>query len=109
MDFILFMSILWIIYGVAGLLGFQNIPAKYEGYSWTIRYKRSSGIGWLIFVVPILTINLLIRIFSWPQYINLIMSILIGVISVSYSIYQEKKFNKLIADKQIELKDTVNT
>ena len=30
MNVLLFMSVFWILYGIAGLLGFQNIPAKYK-------------------------------------------------------------------------------
>ena len=35
MNVLLFMSVFWILYGIAGLLGFQNIPAKYKEHSWT--------------------------------------------------------------------------
>lgn len=96
MEVTLWLSILWLIYGIAGLFGVQNIPTKYKGYSWTLQYKQSAGMGWLILAVPSLASNLLIRIFSWPHYINLITILLSGVVSVCYSVYQGKKFNKRI-------------
>lgn len=69
MDVTLFLNIIWIIYGIAGLLGYQNIPKKYKGYSWTVQYKQ---------------------------------------FSIVYSIYQEKKFSKVLTAEQIEVKDAVN-
>lgn len=40
MGVILVLSIFWIGYGIVGLIGFQNIPAKYKGHSWTKDYIR---------------------------------------------------------------------
>ncbi len=108
MDVTFFLSIIWIIYGIAGLLGYQNIPEKYKGYSWTVQYKQLAGIGWLILAIPSFVSNFLIRIFTWPHYINLITIILSGAVSIVYSRYQEKKFSKILAAEQIEVKDTEN-
>ena len=38
MDVLLIMSIFWIGYGILGIFGIQNIPAKYKGHSWTKDY-----------------------------------------------------------------------
>ena len=95
MDITLFLNIIWIIYGIAGLLGYQNIPEKYKGYSWTVQYKQMAGISWLILAIPGIVSNILIRILAWPYYINLIAIILSGAVSIVYSRYQEKKFSKI--------------
>ena len=108
MDFTFFLNIIWIIYGIAGLLGYQNIPEKYEGYSWTVQYKQLVGISWLILAIPGIVSNFLIRIFAWPHYINIITLMLSGAVSIVYSIYQQKKFSKILDDEQIEVKGTVN-
>ena len=52
MNVILVMSVFWILYGIAGLLGFQNIPAKYKGHSWTKDYIRKQGVTWLVLGLP---------------------------------------------------------
>ena len=44
MNALLFMSVFWIIYGIAGIVGYQNIPSKYKGHSWTKDYIRCQGI-----------------------------------------------------------------
>lgn len=102
MDVTLILNIIWIIYGIAGLFGYQKISEKYEGYSWTVQYKQLAGIGWLILAIPSIVSNILIRIFTWPHYINLITIILSGAVSIVYSIYQEKKFSKILAAEQTE-------
>ncbi len=108
MDVTLFLSIIWVINGIAGLLGYQNIPEKFKGYSWTVQYKQMTGISWLILAIPSIVSNLLIRIFTWSHYINLITIILSGAVSIVYSIYQEKKFSKILVAEQIDVKDIVN-
>ena len=40
MKVLLFMSVFWTSYGIAGLFGYQNIPKKFEGYGWTKEYIR---------------------------------------------------------------------
>ena len=52
MGVILVLSIFWIGYGIAGLIGFQNIPAKYKGHSWTKDYIRKQGVTWLVLGLP---------------------------------------------------------
>ena len=52
MGVILVLSIFWIGYGIVGLIGFQNIPAKYKGHSWTKDYIRKQGVTWLVLGLP---------------------------------------------------------
>ena len=51
---LLFMGLVWLIYGAAGLLGFQNIPKTHQGHSWTKCYKRALGLSWLLLSIPCL-------------------------------------------------------
>lgn len=52
MNVLLYMSIFWIGYGILGLFGIQNIPAKFKGHTWTNAYKRTQGLNWLILGLP---------------------------------------------------------
>lgn len=40
---ILIMSAFWVIYGIAGILGFQVIRSEYRGHDWTKTYVRLLG------------------------------------------------------------------
>ena len=53
MDTIFAFGIVWVIYGFAGLLGFQvAIPKKAKARTWTKRYIRSQGLSWILLGVP---------------------------------------------------------
>ena len=45
---ILIMSAFWVIYGIAGILGFQVIRSEYRGHDWTKTYVRLLGASWLM-------------------------------------------------------------
>ena len=49
---ILIMSAFWVIYGIAGILGFQVIRSEYKGHDWTKAYVRLLGASWLMLGVP---------------------------------------------------------
>lgn len=49
---ILIMSVFWVIYGIAGILGFQVIRSEYRGHDWTKTYVRLLGASWLMLGVP---------------------------------------------------------
>ena len=52
MNVILIMSAFWVIYGIAGILGFQIIRSEYRGHRWTKTYVRLLGVSWLLLGVP---------------------------------------------------------
>ena len=52
MDVILMLSTFWVIYGIAGILGFQIIRSEYRGHRWTKTYVRLLGVSWLLLGVP---------------------------------------------------------
>ena len=52
MNVILIMSAFWVIYGIAGILGFQIIRSEYRGHRWTKTYVRLLGASWLMLGVP---------------------------------------------------------
>ena len=45
MNVILIMSAFWVIYGIAGILGFQVIRSEYKGHDWTKTYVRLLGVS----------------------------------------------------------------
>ena len=102
MKVLLFMSVFWTLYGVAGLLGYQNIPKKFKGYSWTKEYIRLQGITWLMLGVPLLMLYLIVKYFIPETNLNaelLVLSMLVLAIpSIVFTYKCEKKYEKMLKD-----------
>ena len=101
MKVLLFMSVFWSLYGIAGLLGFQNIPAKYKGYSWTKAYTRSQGLNWLILGLPWFGFYL-IRAFILTELdittgMFVVILLLLSIPALIVSIVLEKKYKAMLA------------
>ena len=97
MNIILLLGIAWTCYGVAGLLGYQNIRKKYAGYSWTRFYKRACGIAWLMESIPWIVLGILDTLYSFPFYIMVPTIILFAVPALLYSIRFTRKFDAKLA------------
>ena len=104
MQVMMFMSIFWILYGIAGLFGIQHIPAKYKGYSWTKKYIRHQGISWLMIGVPWFVLYLIYTFCTAYQNISDIIIILIAIMlaipSIIYTIIWTIKFDNLLSKEQ---------
>ena len=101
MNVILVMSAFWILYGIAGLLGFQNIPAKYKGHSWTKDYIHSQGLNWLILGLPWFGFYL-VRTFLLAEIdittgMSVIILLLLSIPALIVSIGMEKKYKVMLA------------
>ena len=101
MNVLLFMSVFWILYGIAGLLGFQNIPAKYKGHSWTKDYIRSQGLTWLILGLPWFGLYLVRSFLLAEANIttgqSVVILLLLSIPAVVVSIVYEKKYKAMLA------------
>lgn len=108
MKSILFISVFWILYGIAGILGFQNIPAKYRGHSWTKNYIRSQGLSWLILGLPWFGFYL-VRTFLLTEAVTTGMSVaimlLLSIPALIVSIVFEKKYKRMYRQQQSDFKD----
>ena len=102
MKVLLFMSAFWTLYGIAGLLGYQNIPKKFKGYSWTKDYILLQGITWLMLGVPLLILYIVVMCFIPETEINaelLVISMLVLAIpSIICTCKWEKKYEKMLKD-----------
>ena len=101
MQIVMYMSIFWILYGIAGLFGIQNIPSKYKGYSWTKEYIRSQGISWLLIGVPWFILYLVYTFCLIEMNIDrgviVLLIILLAVPSIIYTFKWDKKYRDLLA------------
>lgn len=102
MKVLLFMSVFWTLYGIAGLFGYQNIPKKFKGYSWTKEYIRLQGITWLMLGVPLLMLYFVVHYFIPEENLNaelLVFSMLVlASPSVIFTYKWEKKYEKMLKD-----------
>ena len=102
MNILLFMSVFWTLYGIAGLFGYQNIPKKFKGYSWTKEYIRLQGITWLMLGVPLLMLYLFVNHLIPEENLNaelLVLSMLVlASPSVVFTYKWEKKYEKMLKD-----------
>lgn len=102
MKVLLFMSVFWTLYGIAGLFGYQNIPKKFKGYSWTKEYIRLQGITWLMLGVLLLMLYLVVHYFIPEEKLNaelLVFSMLVlASPSVVFTYKWEKKYEKMLKD-----------
>ncbi|MBQ3111974.1 MAG: hypothetical protein IJC70_03800 [Firmicutes bacterium] len=100
MNVLLVMSIFWILYGIAGLLGYQNINKKYRGHSWTPDYIRCQGASWLMLGVPLLIFDRVLKLCFTNVHIGVGMMLTIVIIlaapSLIFTVIWEKKFNALL-------------
>ena len=104
MNVLLFMSVFWILYGIAGLLGFQNIPAKYKGHSWTKDYIHSQGLNWLILGLPWFGFYL-VRTFLLAEAdittgMSVVILLLLSIPALIFSVIYEKKYKAMLAAEQ---------
>lgn len=101
MNVLLFMSVFWILYGIAGLLGFQNIPAKYKGHSWTKDYIRSQGLNWFILGLPwfgfYLVRTFLLAEAAITSGMSVVILLLLSIPALILSVIYEKKYKAMLA------------
>lgn len=101
MSVILSLSIFWIAYGFVSLMGFQNIPTKYKGHSWTKNYVRNQGMTWLILGLTwlgfYLVRTLLLREANISTGISVLILIILAAPALIVSILLDKKYKALLS------------
>ena len=101
MGVILVLSIFWIGYGIVGLIGFQNIPAKYKGHSWTKDYIRKQGVTWLVLGLPWLGFYVARTFFLAEANIStgmaIVILLLLAVPALITTIILERKYKAMLS------------
>lgn len=97
MTVVLCLSVFWIIYGILGICGIQNIPEKYKGSDFEKEYKRYRGIGWLLLGIPMIVFWLVVHnvdISNKAPYV--IVMIVIALPAVIFDFVVDRKYKKLL-------------
>ena len=97
MNVILIMSAFWVIYGIAGILGFQVIRSEYKGHDWTKTYVRLLGVSWLMLGIPWLLFD---RI-AVHTAANLLCIILLALAmpSIVFTFFIDKKYRNILKNE----------
>ena len=110
MNVVMYMSLFWTLYGIAGLLGFQNIPAKFKGHSWTEEYTRKQGLTWLLLGLPYLILSLVITRF-FPELdgrhsVTSVAIIILGLPAFGYSVWLDRVYKARLKKELEEAKQS---
>ena len=102
---ILIMSAFWVIYGIAGILGFQIIRSEYRGHRWTKTYVRLLGVSWLMLGVPWLLFD---RIAAYTAAnigteVFCFILLVLAIPSIVFTFFIDKKYRNILENEQ---KDT---
>lgn len=95
---ILFSGVFCIVYGLAGLLGFQVIPEKYKGKGWTKKYIRFSGTSWLLLGIPWLILYLVLRGKELDALSVIILLVACGLPCLIYTFINERKYKAMLRE-----------
>lgn len=101
MDVILMLSTFWVIYGIAGILGFQIIRSEYKGHRWTKTYVRLLGVSWLMLGVPWLLFNRIAVDTAANIRTGLLCIILLALAmpSIVFTFFIDKKYRNILKNK----------
>lgn len=97
MNVLFVLGIVWTLYGIVGLLGWQRIAAKYKGHIWTKRYIRCLGISWLMLGIPSIVFSKLHEPGYNESFIPLMLCMMPSII---FTIIIEKKFSAKFKETQ---------
>ena len=102
MDVILMLSTFWVIYGIAGILGFQIIRSEYRGHRWTKTYVRLLGASWLMLGVPWLLFDR-IAVYTAANIGTCLLCIILLALampSIAFTCLIDKKYRNILKNEQ---------
>lgn len=85
------LGVFWLVYGILGILGIQNIPEKYKYQSWTQDYIRMNGIGMAIFGASWFILGFVLKALSLSVLQELGLVLLFSLPALGYALYADHK------------------
>lgn len=93
MDMIFAFGIVWTVYGIVGLLGFQAaIPKKFKEQPWTKRYIRTQGLGWILLGCSWIILAYFTNGQELELSVKIIALIACSLPTLAYSIFINRKY-----------------
>ena len=99
LNVVLLLGVFWTIYGLIGVIGFQVVPKRYRHKSWTRKYARLRGAGWIMIGVPWVLIYGMAVGLSLPRFVMVLLFVLAAIPSLVYTLIIEKKYETLWVDE----------
>lgn len=96
MGTILGLGIVWTLYGIAGLLGFQIIDEKYKNHEWTMHFIRYRGVSWLLIGIPWLILYFWAYGKDMNRLVMCLLLLLCGLPSIIYTIVNDRKYKDML-------------
>ena len=84
-------GIFWIVYGILGILGIQNIPERYKYRSWTPDYMRANGIGMVILGVSWVILGIVLKLRPMPVLPGFGLAVVFSLPALGYAFYADRK------------------
>ena len=98
MDFLRLLAIVYVVYGIAGLLGFQKIPEAHRDRPWTKSYIRWQAVSWIVAAMPLLVYVFWFSsgrcMISFEKRIGLLLLLFVPVLVFEW--IRSRKFSKLL-------------
>ncbi len=99
MEYIFYVSIFWIAFGIAGLFGFQVVvPNKFKGKLWARDYIRDRGLSLLMLGIPWLLFYLLSRNSNIATLTEIQILLACALPSIIFDIIKHKKYKRLLKE-----------
>lgn len=83
-------SAFWIVYGIFGILGLQNVPERYRYKSWTPDYMRANGIGMVIFGVSWVILGIVLKLRPLPLLPGFGLAVVFSLPALVYALYADR-------------------
>ncbi len=96
---VLAFGIVWTVWGLIGILGFQVIPEKYKGKEWTKSYIRSQGVSWILLGIPWLIIYAVTHDMGLETSTICIILVIAALPTLVYGIINDRKYKKLLKEQ----------
>ncbi len=97
------LSLMWLLWGIIGLLGFSKIaPKKFKNKPWTKQYIRYSSFTWIIFGLPYLLFASVVGAEATDFGDSMRFLFLALITALPYSMWVERKFSARLKEENEE-------
>lgn len=92
-------AIYYIIYGICGLAGIQQVPKKHKNKSYTQQYKRSNGLIYLIMGISWLLILKIAVSNDLPRIRIAHLILTVSIAPIVFTFYIDRLFGKKLQNE----------
>ena len=102
MKVVMWLGVAYCIYGLLYLLGLPHVAPRYRNRTWTRKYQRTCGIGWLMIGIPWLGLYVFSMTCQMATPLLATLIVVLALPSILYGFLSEKRFRKIAAGEDEE-------